>query len=61
MKFKFDKFVKDIVKREVMNEKSNREKVHEKEMNNFFQIVKNNYINFGNKGFWGFGAKLCKI
>jgi len=31
MKFKFDKFVKDIVKREVMNEKSNREKVHEKE------------------------------
>lgn len=31
MKFKFDKFVKDIVKREVVNEKSNREKVQEQE------------------------------
>jgi hypothetical protein len=31
MKFKFDKFVKDIVKREELNEKSNREKIHENE------------------------------
>tara|TARA_R110001583_G_scaffold7985_23_gene39070 strand:+ start:12397 stop:12570 length:174 start_codon:yes stop_codon:yes gene_type:complete len=31
MKFKFDKFVKDIVKREEINERSNREKVQEKE------------------------------